>query len=113
MPRLERVEREPRDRPLGIRDVAPERRPSPRRVAAGRLDLHDVGAELGEQHAGEEAGLAGEIEDASAVQGAAHAGARLVAAAARGCQARRILENAFAFARTSFASAPGVRPKWI
>ena len=44
------------------------------RVAAGRLDLGDVGAVVGEQHAGHRTGDAGrEVEDVDALQDSAHA----------------------------------------
>ena len=42
-----------------------------RRVACGRLDLHHVGVEVAEELAGEEAGLARQVEDPDAAQVAA------------------------------------------
>ena len=57
MPRFEPFIASQRSERSGSRHAAPERRSPPRRVAAGRFDLHDVGAELAEQLAGEEAGL--------------------------------------------------------
>src|SRR5207245_5798047 len=62
------VHGEPEERALGVGDAAPEGRAAARRVAAGRLDLHHVGAEVAEELAGEEAGLARQVEDASAVE---------------------------------------------
>src|SRR5439155_10459437 len=62
------VHGEPEEPALGVGDAAPEGRAAARRVAAGRLDLHHVGAEVAEELAGEEAGLARQVEDASAVE---------------------------------------------
>ena len=68
---LRGVEREPEERAVGIGRPAPEGRPPARRVALRRLDLHDVGAEVAEDLAGEEAGLVREVEDADAGEGVA------------------------------------------
>ena len=62
------VEREPEERPLHVGGPTPERRPPPRRIAPGRLDLHDVGAEVAEHLPREEPGLRSEVEDANAGQ---------------------------------------------
>ena len=90
---LRGVEREPEERPLGVRDVTPERRAAARRVAAGRLDLHDVRTEVAEEFAGEEAGLVRQVEDADALEVAtlgSHVRSRKLAAAAGVVKAKSV-----------------------
>ena len=53
-----------------MRLAADERPALAQRVAAGRLDLQYLGAEIGEDAAGEVAGFVGEIEHAQPVEGA-------------------------------------------
>jgi hypothetical protein len=49
-------------------DVVEKWPESPAPLAAGRLDLEDVGAEVAEQLAAELAGFVGELEDTQACQ---------------------------------------------
>ena len=65
---LRGVEGEPQERPLRVYDATPERPAPPRPIALGRLDLHDVGAEIPENLPREEPGLRSEVEDANAGQ---------------------------------------------
>src|SRR5262249_37520048 len=62
------VHGEPEERALGVGDAAPEGRAAARRVAVGRLHLHHVSAEVAQELAGEEAGLARQVEHADAVE---------------------------------------------
>jgi len=60
---------EVRAAPLG-RVAPPRRSPGARLVAVGRLDLDDIGAEVGQQHGGERPGQhAADVDDADAFQG--------------------------------------------
>jgi len=51
---------------IGVRRIAPERRDVAGRVAAGRLDLDDVGTHVGEQLAAVHAAVVGKFEHAAA-----------------------------------------------
>ena len=54
----------PKEAFFGMRLALVEGADMPRRAAAGRLDLDDVGAEIGEDFAAQQASLIGEVEDA-------------------------------------------------
>jgi len=60
---LVRVAEEIGERAIGGDDATGERRREPTRISARRLDLGDVGAEVGEHPAGEGPAQIGEIED--------------------------------------------------
>jgi hypothetical protein len=53
-----------------MRLAADERAALAQRIAAGRLDLQHVGAQVGEDAAGEMAGFVRQVEDAQAGEGA-------------------------------------------
>src|SRR5262249_3118053 len=65
---LARVVEPEEEAPLRTGDALPEGRHGARRVAAGRLDLHHVGAEPGEELPGERAAHARQTEDAQTGQ---------------------------------------------
>src|SRR5207253_4273218 len=69
---LARVVEPEEEAPLGVREPLPEGRDGAQRAAARRLDEHDVGAEVGQQLAGERALLVGEVEDAETGERARH-----------------------------------------
>src|SRR5262249_14595009 len=70
-PALRRVEREPKEGAVRVRDPAAKGRAPPRGVAARRLHLDHVRADVAEELPGEEARLAGEVEDPGPVEVAA------------------------------------------
>ena len=77
-----------RERTIRCRDAAGERGVQAARIAARRLDLDDVGAEVGEQAAGEGVAQIGEIDDAQVREGPGHA--RLVVARPWPARRRRL-----------------------
>jgi len=65
---LVHVRGEPRDRTLAVLHVADEWRLQPVRLATGRLDLHDIGAEVREDAAAHRSGQVREIQDPAAAE---------------------------------------------
>src|SRR5438094_644416 len=65
------------ERPVLPRHASHEGRSQPVGVATGGLHLDDVGAEVGEQPAGERAAQVGQVDDAQVGQGAGHAARRI------------------------------------